>query len=33
LLEDRQLETLDEEIELKPGMQVNFVRLVPLVGG
>ena len=33
LLDERQLESLDEEIELKPGAQVSFVKLVQLVGG
>lgn len=33
LLDDRQLESLDQEIELKPQSQVSFVRLVQLVGG
>src|SRR3954471_9498799 len=33
LVDDRQAETLDEEIELRQGTQVNFVRLMPLVGG
>jgi len=30
---DRQIEDLDEEIVLTPGLEVTFVRLVPLVGG
>src|SRR5262245_41155215 len=30
---DRQVESLDEEILLTPGLEVRFVRLVPLVGG
>jgi hypothetical protein len=33
LVDDRQAETLDEEIELRQGTQVSFVRLMPLVGG
>ena len=33
LIGDRQAESLDEEIEVKPGTQVTFLRLVPLVGG
>lgn len=33
LVDDRQAESLDEEIELKPGRSVSFVRLTPLVGG
>lgn len=30
---DRQLMDLDEEVELTPGIEVSFLRLVPLVGG
>src|SRR3989442_10312031 len=33
LVDDRQVESLDEEIELKVGTQVSFIKLVPLVGG
>jgi hypothetical protein len=33
LVDDRQVESLDEEIELKVGTEVSFVKLVPLVGG
>ena len=33
LIGDRQAGSLDEEIEVKPGTQVTFLRLVPLVGG
>ena len=33
LVGDRQAESLDEPIELKPGGEVTFLRLVPLVGG
>lgn len=33
LLNDRQLESLDEEIEVKPGTTVTFLRLTMLVGG
>lgn len=33
LLGDRQAESLDEEIEIKPGTEATFVQLVPLVGG
>ena len=33
LADDRQLTDLDEEVVLKPGSQVTFLRLVPLVGG
>lgn len=30
---DRQLTDLDEEVELTPGLEVTFLKLVPLVGG
>ncbi len=33
LVGDRQVEDLDEEIELKVNTEVSFVKLVPLVGG
>jgi hypothetical protein len=33
LLNDRQVESLDEEIEVKPGTTVTFLRLTMLVGG
>jgi hypothetical protein len=33
LLNDRQVESLDEEIEIKPGMAVTFLKLTMLVGG
>jgi hypothetical protein len=33
LVDDRQVEGLDEEIEIRRGTQVSFVKLVPLVGG
>jgi hypothetical protein len=33
LVDDRQLESLDEEIELKVATEVSFIKLVPLVGG
>ena len=33
LVDDRQAETLDEEIQLRRDTQVSFVRLMPLVGG
>lgn len=33
LVDDKQVETLEEEIQIRPGMQVSFVKLVPLVGG
>jgi hypothetical protein len=33
LLNDKQLESLDEEIEIKPGTAVTFLKLTMLVGG
>lgn len=33
LVDNRQAETLDEEIEIRLNTQVSFVRLMPLVGG
>ncbi|BDI28225.1 hypothetical protein CCAX7_002760 [Capsulimonas corticalis] len=33
LIDDRQIEDLDTEIQLKLKTQVSFVKLVPLVGG
>lgn len=33
LVDDRQVESLDEEIEIRLNTEVSFVRLVPLVGG
>ncbi len=33
LVDDRQLDDLDEEIELRYDAKVSFLRLVPLVGG
>ncbi len=33
LLNDRQVESLDEEIEVKPGSTATFLRLTMLVGG
>lgn len=33
LVDDRQVESLDEEITLRPDTQIGFVKLVPLVGG
>lgn len=33
LVGDRQLTPLDEEVDLKPGTQITFLRLIPLVGG
>ena len=33
LADDRQVESLDEEIVVGPDVRVSFVKLVPLVGG
>lgn len=33
LVGDRQVESLDEELELKVNTEVSFLKLVPLVGG
>ena len=33
LVGERQVEELDEEIVITPGLSVTFLRLVPLVGG
>ena len=33
LVDDRQAESLDEEITIGPGTSVSFVKLTPLVGG
>ncbi|HVK05574.1 MAG TPA: hypothetical protein VM490_19020 [Armatimonadaceae bacterium] len=33
LVDDKQVESLEETIEVRPGTQVSFIRLVPLVGG
>lgn len=33
LVAEHQAESLDEEIEIKPGSEVTFLRLLPLVGG
>jgi hypothetical protein len=33
LIGEHQAESLDETIELQPGTEVTFLRLVPLVGG
>ena len=33
LVDDRQVEELDEDIELALGTEVTFLKLVPLVGG
>ena len=33
LVDDRQVDELEEEIEIKPNTTVTFLKLVPLVGG
>jgi len=33
LLDDRQVDELEEEIEVRPDTMVTFLKLVPLVGG
>lgn len=33
LVNDRQAESLDEEVTITPGTGVSFLKLVPLVGG
>lgn len=33
LVDDSQVERLDEQVELRPGSTVSFLRLVPLTGG
>ncbi len=33
LFGDRQTESLDEELAMSPGVQITFLKLVPLVGG
>ncbi len=33
LVDNRQVESLDEEIALRPSTRVSFLRLTPLVGG
>lgn len=33
LVDDRQMTELEEEVEVKAGSEVSFLRLVPLVGG
>lgn len=33
LIDDRQAESLTEEVTLHPAMEVSFVKLTPLVGG
>jgi hypothetical protein len=32
-VDDRQVDTLDDEIALRPDTTVSFLKLVPLVGG
>ena len=32
-VDDKQVETLDDEIALRPETEVSFLKLVPLVGG
>ncbi len=33
LVDGLQIETLDEQIQIEPDMEVSFLKLVPLVGG
>src|SRR2546430_2072970 len=33
LVDDRQLDSLDDEIELTVGTEISFIKLVPLIGG
>ncbi len=33
LVDDKQVDSLDQEIEVKPGTEVSFLRLTMLVGG
>jgi hypothetical protein len=33
LVDDIQIETLDEQIEIEPNLSITFLKLVPLVGG
>ena len=33
IVDNKQMASLDDTIEVKPGMGVNFLKLVPLVGG
>jgi hypothetical protein len=33
LVDDRQVEELDHEVELRMGTEITFLKLVPLVGG
>lgn len=33
IVDDRQVEALDEPIDLRVGTEISFIKLVPLVGG
>jgi hypothetical protein len=33
LVDNLQIETLDEQIEIEPDMEISFLKIVPLVGG
>jgi hypothetical protein len=33
IVDDRQVESLDHELELQPETQIRFLKLTPLVGG
>jgi hypothetical protein len=33
LLDDRQVDELEDEIEVRPDTTITFLKLVPLVGG
>jgi hypothetical protein len=33
LVDDRQIEDLDAEVDLRMGTEITFLKLVPLVGG
>ncbi len=33
LVDDKQVESLEEQIQLRPNLKVSFIKLVPLVGG
>jgi hypothetical protein len=33
LVDDRQVDNLDAQVELRTGTEITFLRLVPLVGG
>jgi hypothetical protein len=33
LVNDRQVESLDEQVRVDPGSRITFLKLVPLVGG